>query len=810
MKLLKRIFIIVFVIIFIAFIGGYIFLNHIATKGIPDYSTDVRIKGLKEKVSIYRDGFAVPHIYAKNDEDLYRATGYVLAQDRLWQMDLLRRVTKGQLSEIFGEDMVKADQLLRSLRIPEKSELVINKTNKKIIAALKAFADGVNQYIENNIDNLPPEFTILGYKPYKWEIEHSINLIGYMAWDLSSPAWGAEITLHKLSQKVDSVKFIQMLPDLALQKTFVYPDAYADSSELSVRAELLVQSSKIEELGLDIFGGSNNWAISGKKSTTGKPLLSNDMHLGFGIPGIWYQIHQHVKGGLNVTGVLLPGQPFIIDGHNEKIAWGMTNVSVDNIDFYIETINPENKNQYLLDGVWKDIEIKTEQIKIKGGTTVEKDIRFTHRGPIISKFKKLTDKVVSMRWSGNDFSNELRSVYLLDRAMNWTEFKDALSTFISLGQNVNYADVDGNIGLYAAVGIPVRNGDPKMLFPGETTKYDWKGYVHFDSLPHEFNPERGYVSSANNKTVGDDYPHYISYWFAQPDRIDRIREMIEAKEKLSVDDFKLMLADRKSKMPEKILPKIIIELEKEQNFSPIQTKAFEMLKNWDYSMAENNSSASVFEYFYICFAKNLAFDEIGKDLYPDFQGNKTLVRSTIQSVLKTPESTWFDNINTPEKTENITDIVIKSFKDATDSLQLKLGNSPEHWEWGKIHTFTLEHPLGKVNILNRLFKLNKGPFPVPGSYHTVSPYAYSFNKLFKVIHGASERHIFSTANWNESLSIIPTGISGVPSSDFYCDQTNLYLQDKYHSDYFDKKNIEKITKFKMDLLPVDGQQKVEN
>jgi len=804
MKLLKKILVILFFIIVLILIGGYIFVNHIATKGLPDYSTDIQLKGLKEKVTIYRDGFAIPHIYAKNEEDLYRATGYVLAQDRLWQMDLLRRVTQGRLSEIFGEDMLNADQLLRSLRIPDKSDKIVAKTNKKIIIALEAFADGVNQYIENNIDNLPPEFTILGYKPDKWEIEHSVNLTGYMAWDLSSPAWGAEIVLHKIQQKVDSIQFAELVPDLGLQKSYVYPGGNADSSELSMRLELLSQSGKIAELGLDIFGGSNSWAVSGKKSTTGKPILSNDMHLGFGAPGIWYQIHQHVKGSLNVTGVLLPGQPFIIDGHNDHIAWGMTNVSVDNIDFYIETINPENENQYKLDGEWKDMEIRKEQIKIKGGEIVEKIIRFTHRGPIISKFKKLENRVVSMRWSGNDFSSELRSVYLLDRATNWTEFKDALSSFISLGQNVNYADIQGNIGLYAAVGIPVRNGDPKMLFPGETTEYDWKGYVPFDSLPHEYNPERGYVSSANNKTVGDDFPYYISYWFAQPSRIDRIREMLEAKDKLSIDDFKAMLADRTSKTPEKFLPKIIKELEKEADFTTLQSEAFELLKNWDYNMTRNSPSAAIFEYFYICFVKNTAGDELGAELYTDFQGSKGLVQNMVANLFENPGSSWFDDVNTDNKKENFTDIVIKSYKDATDSLQTKLGKKPEYWEWGNIHTFTIKHPLGKVKILDRIFKFNRGPFPAPGSNHTVSPYAYSFNKLFEVNHGTSQRHIFSTADWNESLTVIPTGNCGIPASDFYCDQTELYLQDKFHSNYFDKEYIEKITKFKMEMLPYEN------
>ena len=801
MKLFKRILIITFFLIVLIFIGGYVFVNHIATKALPDYGADIKLKGLKEKVTVYRDKFAVPHIFAKNDEDLYRATGYILAQDRLWQMDLLRRVTEGKLSEIFGEDLVNADQLFRSLRITEKSKIVIEKTDKKIISALEAFADGVNQYIETHKDKLPPEFTILGYEPEKWKIEHSINLIGYMAWDLSSPSWSAEITLYKLSKKIDSLKFIQMLPDLNLQKTFVYPDNYLDTNELSMRTALLLQSRKIEEMGLDIFGGSNNWAVSGKKSTTGKPILSNDMHLGFGTPGIWYQIHQHVKNGLNVSGVLLPGQPFIIDGHNENIAWGMTNVSVDNIDFYVETINPENPNQYKLDGGWKDMEIRKEKINIKGGKTIEETLRFTHRGPVISKFKGLDNKVVSMRWAGNDFSNELRSVYLLDRAANWEEFKDALKTFIALGQNVNYADIQGNIGLQAAVGIPIRKGDPKMILPGETSEYDWQGYVPFDSLPYEFNPERGYVSSANNRTVGDEYPYYISYWFAKPNRIDRIREMLEAKDKLSIEDFKAMLADRKSKMPGRILPQILKVLEQSKNLDNVEAKALDLLKNWDYTLSRESGAAAVFEYFYVCFAKNIAKDEIGEEMYSDFQGNKTLVQTLIENLMQNTSNSWFDNINTTDKHEDFEDIVLQSYKDAIDSMENKLGVQPEYWQWGKIHTFTQKHPLGKVAVLDFAFNLNRGPFEVPGSYHTVSPFAYSFNKLFDAFHGASERHIFSTANWNESLTVIPSGQSGIPASNYYCDQTKLYLQDKYHSDYFDKKFIEKAAKYRMVIKP---------
>jgi len=799
MKTFKKIFVGIFIFIFVAIIASYLFINHISTKGLPEYTGEIKLKGFTEKVIVRRDSHAIPHIIASNEADLYRATGYVLAQDRLWQMDLLRRVTIGRLSEIFGEDLLKTDYLMRALRIPEKSKMVIEKSDKKVVDALEAFADGVNQYIETHLDKLPPEFTILGYKPEKWKIEHSVNLLGYMSWDLTM-AWESEVLLYQIQQKVDSVKFRQLVPNITNQKSYIFNQEKLTASEINMRAELLTATEKLEDLGLDIFEGSNNWAVSGKKSTNGKPILANDMHLGLFAPGIWYQIHQYIEGELNVTGLLLPGTPMVIDGHNENIAWGMTNVMVDDMDFYIETVNPSDSNQYKFDGEWKRMDIRTEKILTKEGDTIRKTIRFTHRGPIVSNFKGLKDKVVSMRWTGNDYSNEFRTLYLLNRAKNWDEFKDAITTF-KAGQNIVYADVQGNIGLYCATSMPIRKGEPGFLLPGDTSKYDWQGYVAFDSLPHEYNPERGYVSSANNRTAPPDYPHYISYWFDLPYRMNRIREMLEEKEKLSIDDFKRMLGDHKSKLVEKMHLPIVKELEGLSGLDKNQQKALEMFKNWDGISTAESQAASIFEYFYICFAKNLINDEIGDDLYKNFIVSKILVRNIVDNSWTNQESQWYDNVNTTSKKESFKDIVHKSYMDALDSLKTKLGANPVNWNWGNIHTLELKHPLGKVWALDFGFNLNRGPFPVGGSFHTVSPFAFKYNDLFNASHGASHKHIFSTANWDESLTVIPTGISGIPSSPFYCDQTEMYLKNEFHQDYISIDKIEKITKFRLTIIP---------
>jgi penicillin amidase len=722
-------------------------------------------------------------------------------------MDLLRRVTMGRLSEIFGKDLENSDQLLRALRIPDKTKLVLEQTDTKIIAALEAFADGINQYIDTHKDELPPEFTILGYEPEPWEIDHSVNLIGYMAWDLTM-AWNSEIILHKAMGKVDSVKFNQLVPNIANHKTYTFTQGILDSSELAIRDELISVNKKIAELGLDIFEGSNNWAVAGKKSETGAPILANDMHLGLFAPGIWYQAHQYIEGELNVTGLVLPGAPFIIDGHNDNIAWGMTNIMIDDMDFYLETINSEDSNQYRLNGEWKDMELRKETIYTGEGDTIHKVNRFTHRGPIISGFKGIEEKAISMRWTGNDYSNELRSVYLLNRAKNWDDFKDALTTFTSLGQNVVYADIQGNIGLFSATSIPIRKGEPWLIVPGDTTEFDWKGFVPFDSLPYEYNPERGYVASANCRTTPPEYPHYISKWFDLPYRMDRIKEMLEEKDKLSIEDFKQIQGDQKSKLPEEMHGKIIEEISKLKNLKKWEEEAVDIFKDWKGDYPTESIGASIFEYFFICMVKNIVHDEFGDELYEDFISNKILVRNLVKNLWDKPTAEWWDNVSTKEE-ENFGAIVQKSFKDALDSLNLKLGAKPRNWQWGVLHNFTLKHPLGDAVIwdfiiqikLDHGFNFNRGPFPIGGSYHTVSPYAYSFNDLFEVNHGASHRHIYSAANWDESLTIIPTGTSGIPSSPYYCDQTEMYLKNEYHSDYFDILKVEKDSKFRMTLLP---------
>ena len=797
----KKILLGIVTLIIIVLIGGGLFVRSIATRGVPDYNTSLSLKNLKQEVVVRRDKFAVPHIIAKNEQDLYRAVGYVMAQDRLWQMDLLKRVTLGRLSEIFGKDLVDVDILMRALKMPDKSKIILSNSDPKLILALECFSDGVNQFIDTHMDKLPPEFTILGVKPEPWNPEYSVNLIGYMAWDLTMP-YSVETILHKIQKKVSAAKFKELLPDVPGRKTSIYSEFKNKVSELDLKNSLFAQTEILGKYGVTIFQGSNNWAVSGKKSVTGKPILANDMHLGLNAPGLWYQMHQVIEGELNVTGVVLPGQPFVVAGHNDKIAWGMTNVMVDDMDFYSEKINPDNPDQYEFMGEFKNFITQSETIKIKGGEEITKEIKFTHRGPVISKLKKIDGETISMRWVGNESSNEIRSIYLLNHAQNWKDFKNAVKTFTAASQNIVYADVDGNIGLYCCAGVPIRKkGDGLAIVPGWTDEYDWQGIVPFEQLPHSYNPESGYVSSANNKTAPNDYPYHISNWFALDYRIDRIREMLEEKEKLSVQDFQAIQGDFKSKLVEEFNPLILKNLDAIDNMTDLEKQAFKALEQWDGILKKESSAATVFEMFFLNFVENLIKDELGQDLFHEYFKSSYLARYFVNNVAISGNSQWSDNISTKDTKETLADIVYLSFKNAVAQLSDKMGTNLDKWAWGNIHKLELNHPLGSVKILDKVFGFNSEPIEVGGSYHTVCPYRYNFTKPFAATHGPSQRHIYLPGSWDESLSIIPTGTCGVPASRHYCDQSKMYAGNQYHQDIFTMEETRKIADYTMTLAP---------
>jgi penicillin amidase len=781
-------------LVIIALVGAFLVIRDIKIGGLPEYNGEVTIETLSDSVTIYRDERGMPHIYAENEHDLYFSTGYVMAQERLWQMDLIRRATTGRLSEIFGSEYVETDLFLRSLDMTTKSKMILSTEDPVIIECMQAFADGVNYYISHSGKKLPPEFRILGYKPDPWKLEDMANIIGYMGWDLAAGNLAADIFNYRLVEKLGEEKASRLIPDWKAINTFAFPDFKLEDEELKDALLLIASMEKLESLGIHSFSGSNNWAVSGSKTETGMPVLSNDMHLGLNSPGIWMQIHEVVPGKLDVTGVAVPGQPFIVAGHNSKIAWGMTNLMVDDIDLFAETINPENENQYFFNGEWKNLLLREEIINIKGEEPDTLVIKSTHRGPLISGFRDINDAVLSMRWSGYDKSNELKAVYKLNRATNWDEFREAISNFNSISQNFAYADVAGNIGLNTGGGVPVRKGFGSIIRNGETEEFDWKGFVPFEQLPSSFNPPSGFVSSANNKTVSGDYPFYISFRYSAPYRINRIREMLTEKEKFGIDDFKTMITDQHSNYAAMLVPFILKLKNKLPEMNSLESEAFDLLDSWDYEMRKDLVAPALFDFFRISFAKNLLGDELG-DLYSQLPGS--VIDYYIFRIITVSPDEWVDDINTPDN-ESVDDILFRSFRDGIKTLSESYGTNITQWAWGAIHTFQLEHPMGKVTILDKIFSLNSEKYPVGGSNHTVCPYSYNSSE-FKVNHGASQRHIYNTANWDESWTVIPTGTSGIPGSEFYLSQTKEYLDGNFYKDAYSEEAVKAAARYKLVL-----------
>ena len=742
------------------------------------YKSERDIPGLYGNVTIYTDNKGMPHIYAENEHDLYLTVGFISASERLWQMDLTLRSATGNLSEIFGKSYLQADIFARYLSSKEELDSLINNEDPEILDCLNAFTAGVNIYIKSAGRKLPLEFRLLSYKPDLWKIEDIYKIINFMGWELDSRNLISELFIYQLVKKIGKDKAFRLIPDAKDISLNSVDDIEISERALSGIRNMIKAYNKISLLGVDHLYSSNNWALSGKRSETGKPVLANDTHLNLSAPGIWMEMHQVVPGKLNVTGTVFPGVPFVVLGHNEKIAWGMTNLMIDGTDLYAEKLNPENGDQYQFNGKWKNLQEREEIIRIKRGKNDTIIIRSTHRGPLISDYHYMGEAALSMRWTGFDFNNDVKAVYMINRASDWQSFRKALSFLGSIKQKFAYADVDGNIGMNTGGGIPIREWSGIIIRNGETDEFDWKGYVAFNMLPFRYNPEIGYVASANKGSMPEDFPFYTGKEFLIPYRLDRINTMLESKEIFRLEDHIRMIADEHSVLAEMMVP-YILRLKGSKDLGRDEAIALDTLASWNFSMDAHLIAASIFEFFRMAYRKNLFADELG-ELYEE--SCFLILESYIYKMLKTGDEEWIDDINTPEK-ETLDDIMLRSLKESIKSLSNQFGNDNAKWEWGKIHTITLRHPLGSKKIIDFLFHLNSKTYGIGGSDHTVSAF-FSFTSLLTVDYGTSQRNIFNTGDWDKSLTVITGGNSGLHTSKFYLSQFPNLVQDKFYKNVF--------------------------
>ena len=528
------------IIIFI--IGGYIFYNSL-TESLPAYEGELNVPSLNSEVKIYFDSLAVPYIIANNDEDVAFTLGYLHARERMFSMDMIRRACEGRLSEIIGPETIPFDRMFRTVGIYKTAKMIKEKMNSDALKLLEAYSRGVNFYLDENKNKYPVEFDVLGYQPEKWKPEHSILVIRMMAWELNL-GWWTDLTFTELVQKLGEEKVKEILPGYPENAPTIIP---ADIKKFAQISDDFIKTDKAFRKFLRMTGthlGSNNWIVNSQMSVSGKPIIANDPHLAYRAPGIWYAaVIKSPKW--NAAGVTLPGVPGIVIGKNDNISWTLTNIMTDETDFYFETLD-SSQTKYLLDGEWKDLNISEDTIKVRDANGVPIVIKSTHRGPVISDIHPYTFVFnkdersyppISMRWLGNEFSDEMDAFLKINKAKNWTEFKSAVEQYNIPGQNFVYGDDQGNIGYVFGGALPIRpNNATTFLFDGSESKNDWIGFVPRNELPYLFNPSTNFIATANNKVIKDFKYHITNLW-EPASRIERITELLESKDKHSVEDY---------------------------------------------------------------------------------------------------------------------------------------------------------------------------------------------------------------------------------------------------------------------------------
>ncbi len=791
-----------FTFFLILIVSGIVFYE-ILNSSLPEYEGEINNSEISADVQIYRDSMAIPYIIAKTEEDAAFALGYVHAQDRLFVMDIIRRAGEGRLSEVMGEKSVPFDKMFRTVGLRRIVDQNIKKIDSKSLSLLKAYAKGVNLFIRNAEGNYPAEFDVLGYDPEEWKPEHSLIVGRMMAWELNI-SWWIDFSFSFLVQKFGEEKILEILPD------------YPENSKLLLPIEIKNYPAigksvvEVDKQFRDFMGmsgthlGSNNWVVNGKKSASGLPIIANDTHLHFSAPSRWYAAVIRA-GDWNVEGFTIPGAPAVVIGKNQTISWGVTNIMLDDADFYVEKLDSSLTN-YFFNDEWKSLNIIKDTIKVKNEKEIVFEIKSTHRGPIILGIHPFSvlysesknSSVISMRWLGADFSDELYAFYSIDKAKNWNEFKSAFKDYGLPGQNFVYADKSGNIGYMFGGRLPLRNVvNPTFIYDGTTDKYDWKGIVPFNELPSIFNPPTNFLATANNKLVKD-FKHHISNIWEPSSRSERILTLLTAKEKHSVEDYKKYQMDITSPYAEKIVKHILKSFEGIKVVDANLNSALQMFKQWDYEMNEFSQVPTIYAMFLNYFLKNTLLDEMGKDIFNEYVFVANVPYRVTLKMLADSSNSWFDNVSTP-KIEGKNDIIRKSLSDALSELENSYGKDIKNWQWGSLHKATFKHSFSGASSLLDKF-INIGPFNIGGDGTTIFNTEYPFNDgiksyplfdhgQFDNILGPTMRYIIDFAKPDEFQMVLTTGQSGNFMSEHYRDMSEMWLRGIYVTVRTDEQSI---------------------
>ena len=747
-----------------------------ARSALPQLDGIARVSGISSRITLTRDGHGVPTIEAANLDDLFFAQGYVTAQDRLWQMDMMRRFAAGELSEILGEDLLKHDREQRILGMRAAARKAIEIDPEPDRAHFEAYARGVNACIESHRKSLPVEFLILRYSPRPWTPEDSAVIGAQMVKDLNHYPYKDALTREKILAKLGPELTADLFVNTSWHDrppTVSRPSLDQDTgdkedeldsgggSSVADRNPAPSMAAPIDETETDsrLVIGSNNWVVSGAHTVSGKPLLSNDMHLGHQMPNLWYEAHLR-SGDFDVAGLTLPGVPFVIVGHNQRIAWGFTNIGPTVEDVYVETFN--SSGQYLTPDGWKEPEHRREIIRLKGKPDISLDVVLTRHGPVITELVPGESRKLALRWTLYDGTRN--PFFEVNSARNWEEFRGGFSKFDAPGQNVVFADVDGNIGYQATGKIPIRaSGDGSLPESGSDNAHEWIGYIPFDKLPSTFNPTSGITATANGRITPDGYPYSISTGWEAPWRSARIYRVLESGKKFSVADMLALQTDIYSEFERYSAERFVYAVDHSRNLPARSKQAAEIMRGWDGRMMAESAAPVIAARARTELVRLMLEPKLGSAPKDPEQ-----IRSGVswKSYHWQMQSVWMENMLQrqpkrwlPDSYANYDELLAAAVEAAVSD-----PGAPKDlslWKWGAYNPLEIQHPiLGKIPILQRW--AGPGVRPQSGSGYTVKAVSRS--------HGPSERMTVDLADLDRSTLNLVTGQAGNFLSPYYMDQ----------------------------------------
>ncbi len=778
---------------------------------LPQTSGELALDGFDAPVRVVRDAHGIPHVLAVSQLDAFRALGLLHAQDRLWQLEMHRRIVRGELAEALGPDALGTDRFLRTLGIRRNAERIEVELDPASRAALQSYADGINAWVEHlkaRPWQLSPEFLLLGVRPQRWESADSIGWATMMAWDLSGNH-GIELLRLALLGRLDAQQVAELAgttPAMPLaDPATLYGDAadaqsdatpapaFAPSEALAL-AQAIVEA--LPSTSLDGLG-SNNWAVDGRKTPSGKPMVANDPHLALAAPSLWYLAHLSAPG-LQAIGATLPGLPYVVLGRTDRVAWGFTNTAPDTQDLYLERVDLDDPGRYRTPGGWARFETRTETIRVKGAPDVEQLVRETRHGPVISDVlaaaRELLDArgpaphVLSFAWTMlSPGDRTIRAGFGMNTATDASSFRAALRDLHGPQQNVVYADADGRIGFVAAGAVPLRRADNELRgslpAPGWDVRYDWIGTIPFDELPQAEQPADGMLVTANQRIVGDDYPYHIAGEWALPYRSDRIAAKLRALDVHDADAFAAIQADLGSPAVGELLPALLGT----QPRSERARHVLAMLRAWADAQPERDAPVLVAErpepliaVAWIDRLRRAVFeDDVGPELFAQLERHR-MRHNPLRDALADPaRAHWCDDRSTAV-VEDCGDMLARSLEEVVDELSRRLGGEPESWQWGRLHPAVSTHrPFGRHWLLSKWFDLRSPSGGDPSTIDVARHDPWDAAAPFENRWAPGYRAIYDLADPDASRFIVSTGQSGHRLSPHYGDFVEPWSRVRY-------------------------------